>query len=181
MNIFKQQYDSVRRQLQKELKLTSIEAVPRLIKVVINIGAGLAVKDPNYLEKIAVDFTKIVGQKPIWCKAKKSIATFKLRAGVPIGIAATLRGKRMYDFMSRLINVALPRIRDFQGLPDTAFDGHGNYTLGIKEHIVFPEIVLDNVEKTFGLAVTIVTNAKSDELAHQLLAKLHFPFKHKDK
>ena len=177
MNNFKKQYNQARLDLQKELQLKSIEAVPRIVKVAVNIGAGAALKDSNYLEKISVDLIKIVGQKPILRKAKKSIATFKLREGAPIGITATLRGKRMYDFLSRLVDIALPRIRDFQGISDTAFDGKGNYTLGIKEHIVFPEIVLDNVEKTFGLAVTIVTNAGNDELSKKLLTKLKFPFK----
>lgn len=179
MDNFKTQYDKARTELQKELKLKSIEAVPKILKVAVNIGAGAALKDPNYIEKISVDLIKIVGQKPVLRKAKKSIATFKLREGVPIGITATLRGKRMYGFLSRLVNVALPRIRDFQGISPVAFDGKGNYTLGIKEHIVFPEIVLDNVEKTFGLAITIVTNAGNDELAKKLLTKLHFPFRSK--
>lgn len=179
MDNFKQQYDAARKDLQKDLKLKSIEAVPRIMKVAVNIGAGAALKDPNYLEKISVDLIKIVGQKPVLRKAKKSIATFKLREGVPIGITATLRGKRMFGFLSRLVNVALPRMRDFQGIPLTAFDGKGNYTLGIKEHIVFPEILLDNVEKTFGLAITIVTNAGNDELAKQLLTKLNFPLRSK--
>jgi len=179
MDNFKQQYDAIRKDLQKDLKLKSIEAVPRIVKVSVNIGAGAALKDPNYLEKVSADLIKIVGQKPVLCKAKKSIATFKLREGVPIGIMATLRGKRMYSFLNKLVNVALPRIRDFQGIPVTAFDGKGNYSLGIQEHIVFPEIVLDNVEKTFGLAITIVTNANSDKLAKQLLTKLNFPFRSK--
>lgn len=179
MNSFKQQYDKIRAELKTELQLKSIEAVPRITKVSVNIGAGAALKDSNYIEKISVDLIKIVGQKPVLRKAKKSIATFKLREGVPIGITATLRGKRMYDFLSRLVNVALPRIRDFRGISETAFDGNGNYTLGLKEHIVFPEILLDNVEKTFGLAITIVTNAGNDELAKKLLTKLRFPFRSK--
>ncbi|MBU1083111.1 50S ribosomal protein L5 [Patescibacteria group bacterium] len=181
MDNFKKQYNQARIELRKELQVKSIEAVPRIVKVSINIGAGAALKDSNYLEKISADLIKIVGQKPVMRKAKKSIATFKLREGSPIGVTATLRGKRMYDFLSRLVDIALPRVRDFQGIPDSAFDGSGNYTIGIKEHIVFPEIVLDNVEKTFGLAVTIVTNANSDELSKKLLTKLKFPFKNKNK
>lgn len=179
MATFKEQYQVARQQLQQELKLKSIEAAPRIIKVVVNVGAGAAVADGNYIEKVATDLRQIVGQQPIVTKAKQSIAGFKLREGAPIGVAATLRGKRMFDFLARLVNVALPRVRDFQGIPATGFDGHGNYTLGIKEHVVFPEISLENVEKTFGLSITIVTTAGQDELARKLLTKLNFPFKEK--
>ncbi|MFA5270220.1 MAG: 50S ribosomal protein L5 [Patescibacteria group bacterium] len=177
MATFKEQYQAARRELQTELKLKSIEAAPRIIKVTLNIGAGIALNDGNYIEKVVTDLRQIAGQQPIITKAKQSIAGFKLREGAPIGVAVTLRGNRMFDFLSRLVNVALPRVRDFQGIPGNSFDGHGNYTLGIKEHVVFPEISLENVEKTFGLSIAIVTNAGQDDLARALLAKLHFPFK----
>ena len=177
MATFKEQYQSARRKLQQERKLKSIEAVPRIVKVVVNVGAGAAISDGNYIEKVVTDLRQITGQQPIVTKAKKSIAGFKLREGAPIGVAATLRGNRMFDFLSRLVNVALPRVRDFQGLSASGFDGKGNYTLGIREHVVFPEISLENVEKTFGLSVTIVTNAGQNGLAKDLLTKLNFPFK----
>ncbi|MBN2585415.1 50S ribosomal protein L5 [Patescibacteria group bacterium] len=177
MTKFKEQYQANRRELQQEFKLKSIEAAPRIVKVTLSVGAGIALNDGNYIEKVITDLRQIAGQQPIITKAKQSIAGFKLREGAPIGVAVTLRGQRMFDFLSRLVNVALPRVRDFQGIPATGFDGHGNYTLGIKEHVVFPEISLENVEKTFGLSVTIVTNAGQDEPARALLTKLHFPFK----
>lgn len=176
---FKDKYNQARIDLKEELKFKSIEKVPRITKVSVNVGAGMAVKDSNYLEKIASDLILITGQKPITRKAKKSIAGFKLREGMPIGLSVTMRGKRMYDFIDKLVNIALPRVRDFQGISIKSFDGNGNYTIGIKEHIVFPEVVLDNVEKTFGLSVTIVTNASDDKIAKQLLTKLNFPFKEK--
>ena len=174
---FKEQYNLARRELQQELKLKSIEAVPKLLKVSINIGAGMAVVDKNYIERVSQDLIKITGQKPFIRKAKTSIAGFKLSEGMPIGLSVTLRGQRMYDFLNKLINISLPRVRDFRGMPLTSFDGNGNYTLGMKEHVSFPEVVLDNVEKTFGLAITITTSAKTDELAKQLLTKLNFLFK----
>jgi len=176
---FKELHKAARQALKEELKLSSIEAAPNLVKVVINVGAGKAVSDPNYIEKIKEDLMRITGQKPIITKAKKSIAGFKLREKAPIGVVTTLRGQRMYDFLGKLVNVALPRVRDFQGISPTAFDGRGNYTLGMKEHIVFPEITLDNIEKTFGLSVTLHTTAKTDALAKQLLSKLNFPFQTK--
>lgn len=175
--LFKELYNKARKELQKELQISSIEAVPKLVKVSLNVGAGAAVSDQNLIEKVIGELMQITGQKPIITKARKSIAGFKLRQGVPIGIAVTLRGQRMLDFLDRLVNVTLPRVRDFQGIPKTSFDGLGNYTLGIKEHIVFPEIVIDNIEKTFGMSITIHTTASSDELAKKLLTKLHFPFK----
>jgi len=174
---FKEQYNLVRKKLKDELGFKSQEAVPKLVKVSISVGAGMAVKDANYLEKITDQLVAISGQKPVIRRAKKSIAGFKLREGMPIGLSVTLRGQRMYDFINKLVNIALPRVRDFQGIDSKSFDGHGNYTLGIIEHIVFPEVVLDNVEKTFGLAITIVTNAGNDDLARKLLTQLNFPFK----
>jgi len=176
---FKDLYKKAQQSLKGELKLTSIEAAPKLIKVVINVGAGKAVSDPNYIEKVKEEIARITGQRPVVARARKSIAGFKLREKMPIGVVVTLRGKRMYDFLDKLVNVALPRVRDFQGISPTAFDGRGNYTLGMKEHIVFPEVTLDNIEKTFGLAITIRTTAKTDALAKQLLSKLNFPFQSK--
>jgi len=176
---FKDLYNQVRLSLKDELKFKSIEEVPRITKVSVNVGAGMAVKDSNYLEKTASDLALITGQKPVVRKARKSIAGFKLREGMPIGLSVTLRGKKMYDFINKLVNVALPRVRDFQGISTKSFDGKGNYTIGIKEHIVFPEVVLDNVEKTFGLSITIVTNSSDDKIVKQLLSKLNFPFKEK--
>lgn len=174
---FKESYNQIRKSLAADLKLTSVEAAPRLVKVSLNVGAGKAVADPNYIEKVKEELTKITGQRPVVTRAKKSIAGFKLREGAPVGVVVTLHGQRMYDFLDKLVNVTLPRVRDFQGISPTAFDGRGNYTLGMKEHIVFPEITLDNIEKTFGLAITIHTTATSDELAKSLLSKLKFPFK----
>jgi len=176
---FKDLYNQARVSLKDELKLKSIEEVPRITKVSVNVGTGMAVKDSNYIEKVSSDLILITGQKPAVRKARKSIAGFKLREGMPIGLSVTLRGKRMYDFINKLVNIALPRVRDFQGISIKSFDGKGNYTIGIKEHIVFPEVVLDNVEKTFGLSVTIVTNSSDDKIAKQLLSKLNFPFKEK--
>ena len=173
---FKESYNQIRKTLATDLKLSSIEAAPKLVKVSLNVGAGKAVSDPNYIEKVKEELTRITGQRPVVTKAKKSVAGFKLREGVPIGVMVTLRGQRMYDFLDKLVNVTLPRVRDFQGIAATAFDGRGNYTLGMKEHIVFPEVSLDNIEKTFGLAITIHTTAKTNELAKSLLSKLKFPF-----
>lgn len=174
---FKEQYNKARVTLKTEQKFSSIEATPKIVKVSINVGAGKAVSDPNYIEKVKEELTRITGQRPVVTRAKKSIAGFKLREKMPIGVVVTLRGTRMYDFLDKLVNVALPRVRDFQGISPTAFDGRGNYTLGIREHIVFPEVTLDNIEKTFGLSITIHTTAKTDELAKLLLSRLSFPFK----
>lgn len=173
---FKESYNQARQAIKTEANFKSIEAVPKLVKVSLNIGAGKAVSDPNYIEKVKEELTQITGQRPVVTRARKSIAGFKLREKAPIGVIVTLRGQRMYDFLDKLVNVALPRVRDFQGISCEAFDGRGNYTLGIKEHIVFPEVTLDNIEKTFGLAVTIHTTAKTDALATLLLSKLKFPF-----
>ncbi|OGB74444.1 50S ribosomal protein L5 [candidate division Kazan bacterium RBG_13_50_9] len=180
MNTFKERYSMARAELKKELGLKSLEAVPRISRVSVSVGAGHAVGDPNYIEQVSRELALITGQKPIIRKAKKSIAGFKLREGTPVGLLVTLRGKRMYDFLNKLVNVALPRVRDFQGISAKSFDGHGNYTLGIGEHVVFPEVVLDNVEKTFGLSVVIGTTAQSDAVAKQLLEKLNFPFRDND-
>lgn len=164
-------------QLMSELGYKNMMQVPRLEKVVINIGLGEAIQNPKALEAAEKDLATISAQHPVITRAKKSIASFKLRQGMPIGMMVTLRGKRMYDFLDRLISVALPRIRDFQGVPQNSFDGQGNYTLGIKEQIVFPEIDYDKVDRIRGLEVTIVTTASTNAEARQLLHLLGIPFK----
>ena len=177
MKTFKAEYQGIRKSLQKELKKSSIEAVPKIVKITLNVGAGQAVNDSNYIETIRTELAKITGQNPVITKARKSIAGFKLREGMPIGLMVTLRGPKMYDFLNKLINISLPRVRDFQGLSLKSLDGQGNYTIGIKEHLAFPEVNLDNIEKTFGLAITLHTTAKNNEEAKLLLDKLNFPFK----
>ena len=151
--------------------------VPKLKKIVLNIGLGEAIQNPKALEGAESDLTAVSGQHPVITRAKKSIASFKLRAGMPIGIMVTLRGRRMYEFYDKLVNVVLARIRDFQGVSRDAFDGEGNYTLGIKEQIVFPEIDYDKVDKLRGLEVTVVTSAASDEEGRSLLESLGMPFR----
>ena len=151
--------------------------VPKVEKVVINIGLGEAIQNPKALETATADMTAISGQRPVITRAKKSIASFKLRAGAAIGITATLRGKRMYDFLDKLMNAALPRIRDFQGTPRNSFDGRGNYTLAIKEQIIFPEIEYDKIDKIRGLEITVVTTALTDDEARRLLELLGMPFR----
>ena len=167
--------------LREELGLKSVSMVPRIVKVVINVGIGKAEQSSKASEMVIPELVKISGQKPVITKAKKSIAGFKLREGMPVGVMVTLRGNRMYDFLDRLVNVALARVRDFQGLdPKVGFDGHGNYNLGIREHIVFPEVVFETVDKNFSVQITITTTAKTDAQALALLQHLGFPFK-KDK
>jgi large subunit ribosomal protein L5 len=163
-------------ELLKELKLTSVMAVPRLVKISVNVGAGEAISNSKVLEAISSQIATIVGQKPSIRKAKVSIATFKLRQGEPIGVAVTLRGQRMYDFLERLITIVLPRVRDFQGIPVDSFDNEGNYTLGLREQIVFHEIEYDKIDRLRGLSITIVTSAKNKEEGHLLLKKLGMPF-----
>ncbi len=170
-------YVEVRAQLQKELGLKNPMQVPRIKKIVINIGEGDAVENRKALEGAVSDLTLISGQKPITTRAKKSIATFKLRQGMPIGCAVTLRRQRMYEFLDRFVNVAVPRIRDFRGFSQKAFDGRGCYTLGVKEQIIFPEIDYDKVDKIRGLGITIVTSARTDVEAKALLDKFNFPFR----
>ena len=150
--------------------------VPKLIKVVINIGVGEAVKDSKKIDSAIKEITAISGQKPIITRAKKAIATFKLREGMPIGVKVTLRKSHMYEFIDRLINVALPRVRDFRGLNGKSFDGNGNYSLGLKEQIVFPEIDYDNIDTIRGMDICVVTSAKSDEEGKELLKNFDFPF-----
>lgn len=163
--------------LYKELKLGNVMEVPRISKVVVNIGMGEALENAKALEAAVGDLVKITGQKPILIKARKSIANFKLREGREIGIKVTLRGERMWSFLDRLMNIGLPRVRDFRGISPNAFDGRGNYTLGLREQLVFPEIEYDKIDKLRGLEITIVTTARTDEHARELLAMLGMPFR----
>ena len=164
-------------QLMQEFGYSNIMQVPRVQKVVVNIGAGEALQNPKAMDAAVRDLTTITGQKPIITRAKKSIATFKLREGNPIGVKVTLRGPRMWDFLERLMRVALPRTRDFRGVPRDAFDGRGNYTLGLKEQLIFPEIDYDKIDKVRGMEITIVTSAPSDQEARRLLALMGMPFR----
>ncbi len=162
--------------LRKELDIRNAMAVPRLDKIVLNMGLGEAVANPKILEGAVDELSAIAGQRAVVTKAKKAIATYKLRAGMPIGARVTLRGDRMWEFLDRLINIALPRVRDFRGVSPKAFDGRGNYTLGIRDHFVFPEIDYARTDKSKGLNVTIVTNAGQDDRARALLRELGMPF-----
>lgn len=163
--------------LMKKFDYTSPMQVPKIEKVVINMGVGEAVQNAKVLDGAVEDLAQISGQKPVVTRAKKSIAGFKLREGMPIGAKVTLRGERMYDFLDKLINVALPRVRDFRGISPKAFDGRGNYTLGLKEQLVFPEIEYDKVDKVRGMDVVIVTTANTDEEARELLTQMGMPFR----
>lgn len=162
--------------LKKEFGIENPMAVPKIEKVVLNMGVGEAIQNVKIVEAAAEELTKIAGQRAVITRARKSIATFKLREGMPIGCRVTLRGSKMYEFLDRLMNIALPRVRDFRGVPTRAFDGRGNYTLGIKDHLVFPEIDPGKVDKSKGLNVTIVTTAGSDDRARVLLRELGMPF-----
>jgi len=164
-------------QLMKDLQLKNVMEVPRVEKVVINMGLGEAIQNIKILESAVVELGRITGQKAVVTKAKNSIATFKLREGMPIGCMVTLRRDRAYEFLDRLINVALPRVRDFKGVSSKAFDGRGNYTLGIKEQLIFPEIDFEKIDKVKGLNVTIVTSARTDEEGRALLTGLGMPFR----
>jgi len=173
-----QRYETeIRSDLQKQFGLTSVMAVPRLTKVVINVGMGDAVQNPKLIDSTVDELAKITGQRPIVTRARKAISNFKLREGLPIGVAVTLRRERMYEFLERLIAVSLPRVRDFRGLPAKGFDGRGNYSLGLREQVIFPEIDLDKVEKIHGMTVTIVTTADSDAHGRALLTALGMPFR----
>ncbi len=163
--------------LRDQYRYANVMQVPRITKAVVNIGLGEALTDANALDKAADDVTAITGQKPVITRAKRSIANFRLREGNAIGVAATLRGPRMWEFLDRLVSAALPRIRDFQGLNPNAFDGRGNYSLGIREQLIFPEIDYDKVDKVRGMQVTIVTTAKTDEEGRKLLELLGLPFR----
>lgn len=173
----KQYEKEFRAALVKELGLENVMQVPKLKKIVVNIGQGEATQNIKTLEAAAAELTAITGQKPILTRAKKSIATFKLRQGAPIGCSVTLRRARMWEFLDRFINVSVPRVRDFKGFTPKAFDGRGNYTVGIKEQIIFPEIDYDKVDKIRGMGITFVTNSENDAHAKALLDKFNFPFR----
>jgi len=166
----------VRKKIQDEFGIKNVMAVPKIEKIVLNMGVGEAIANAKVLDTATEELAQIAGQKPVIRKAKKSIASFKLRAGVPIGTSVTLRGEKMYEFLDRLINIALPRVRDFRGVPTKSFDGRGNYTLGIRDHLIFPEIDYSKVDKSKGMNITIVTTAKNDDQARFLLRELGMPF-----
>lgn len=177
MSRLKEKYlEEVVPQLMKEFGYKNIMEVPRLEKVVLNVGVGEGAHNPKALEAAQRDLMAISGQKPVVTRARRSIAAFRIRKGMPIGVMVTLRGRRMYDFLDKLFNAVLPRIRDFRGVPRTSWDGRGNYTLGIREQIIFPEIDYDKIDKVRGLEVTIVTTAESDREAMRLLELLGMPF-----
>ena len=178
MHRLKERYqEEIVKGLKEDLGLENIMECPRLQKVVVNIGVGDALDNGKLLDEAVRDLTKITGQKPVVNKSKKNIANFKLREGVPVGTSVTLRGFRMWSFLDRLMNVALPRVRDFRGVSPNSFDGRGNYTLGITEQLVFPEIDYDEVSRIRGLEVSIVTSAQDDESGRELLRRLGMPFK----
>ncbi len=163
--------------LRKEQSYTNVYQVPRLEKIVLNMGLGEAIQNAKILDSAVTELAAITGQRPVVTKAKKAIANFKLRKGLPIGCMVTLRGDRMYEFLDRLVNIALPRVRDFRGVSDKSFDGRGNYSLGIREEIIFPEVDIDKVEKVKGLTINICTTAKSDDEGRALLKALGVPFR----
>jgi large subunit ribosomal protein L5 len=169
--------EEIRPALQKQLGVNSRMAVPRLQKIVINVGLGEATQNPKLVDQAVVEIGRITGQRPVVTRARKAIANFKLREKMPIGVAATLRRDRMYEFLDRLIHVALPRVRDFRGVSPRGFDGRGNYTLGLREQVIFPEIDLDKVEKVIGMSITLVTTAQDDEQGRALLDALGVPFR----
>ncbi len=178
MNTFQEFYrDNIVPSLMDQLKVSSPMEVPRLTKITINMGLGNAVNDKKILETAQSELSQIAGQKAVLTYAKKSIANFKLREGMPIGCKVTLRKEKMYDFFEKLIKISLPRTRDFRGLNPNSFDGRGNYTLGIKEHIIFPEIDFDKIDKIKGLDICITTSAKNNQEAMELLKQFNFPFK----
>ncbi len=178
MNRLQEKYQtSVRAELAKKFSYKSSMEIPRLDKIVLNMGVGDAVQNSKMLDDAVVEMTAISGQKPIITKAKKSIANFKLREGMPIGCKVTLRGERMYEFLDKLVSIALPRVRDFHGINPNGFDGRGNYTLGVKEQLIFPEVNFDQVKKIRGLDIVIVTTAKTDEEGRALLTLLGMPYR----
>jgi large subunit ribosomal protein L5 len=174
----KEHYEKVARpKLQERFGFRNPHQVPRLMKVSLNVGAGDAGRNQKLLDSIVSEIGTITGQKPVITKARKSIAGFSLREGMPVGVTVTLRGDRMYEFLDRLVSVAMPRIRDFRGIPSKSFDGRGNFTLGVKEQLIFPEIDFDDVEQVHGLDITIVTSTDKDDEAHELLWLMGFPFR----
>ena len=177
MSRYKELYDNtIVDALTKKFNYQNVIEVPKLAKIVINMGVGEAKENAKVLDSAVSDLEKISGQKPVITKAKKSVANFKIREGMPIGCKVTLRGERMYEFADRLINLALPRVRDFRGVNPNAFDGRGNYALGIKEQLIFPEIEYDKIDKVRGMDIIFVTTAKTDEEARELLAQFGMPF-----
>ena len=177
MSVLKETYKSeIAPALMKKFGYKSVMQIPKLDKIVINVGCGEARENSKVVDAIINDLQIITGQKPVICRAKKSVANFKLREGMPIGCKVTLRGAKMYEFADRLINLALPRVRDFRGVNPNAFDGRGNYALGIKEQLIFPEVEYDKVDKVRGMDVIFVTTAKTDEEARELLTQFNMPF-----
>ena len=177
MKRLKERYENeIVKSLMTKFNYSSVMQVPAMEKIVINIGVGDAVSNSKLLDEAVEELTLISGQKPVITRAKKSIAGFKLREGMPIGCKVTLRGERMYEFLDKLISISLPRVRDFRGVPKNSFDGRGNYTLGVKEQLIFPEINFDKVNKIRGMDIVFVTTAKTDEEGHELLAQLGMPF-----
>ncbi|MGC8548763.1 MAG: 50S ribosomal protein L5 [Acidobacteriaceae bacterium] len=174
----KEKYNKeIRAALQSELGLENIMAVPRLVKIVLNMGLGEATQNSKLLDPLVADLASIAGQKPVTTRAKKSVAAFKVREGMPIGAMVTLRGDTMYEFLDRLISVGLPRVRDFRGVSTKSFDGRGNYTLGVRDQLIFPEIDISKVEKLKGMNITIVTTAQDDNSARALLKQFGLPFR----
>lgn len=174
--VYKKFKEETREELKKELGLKNIMMVPKLEKIVVNCGVGEATQNIKVLDKVVDELTTISGQKPVIRRAKKSIATFRLREGQPIGVSVTLRGERMYDFFDRLVSVTIPRIKDFRGISPKSFDGRGNYTFAFRDQLVFPEIDFNKVDKARGMSVTIVTSATNNEYAKALLKKMGMPF-----
>jgi large subunit ribosomal protein L5 len=178
----KERYDkSIRGELRKQFSYDNVMRIPRMEKIVVNIGMGESIGNGKAMDAAANDLAIITGQRPVITKSRKAISNFKLRIGMPIGIKVTLRGERMWHFYEKLVTVALPRIRDFQGIPDRSFDGRGNFSLGLKEQLVFPEIEYDKIDRLRGMEITIVTTAKTDEEARALLKSLGMPFQQKAK
>jgi len=176
--VLKERYDTaVKEELRKQFTYGNIMQIPKVEKIVLNIGMGEAIGNAKAMDAAAGDLAKITGQRPIVTKSKKAISNFRLRIGMPIGLKVTLRGERMWYFLEKLVTVALPRIRDFQGVPDKSFDGRGNYSLGLKEQLVFPEIEYDKIDRLRGMEITICTTARTDEEARALLRGLGMPFR----
>ena len=169
--------DSIKAELMKQFGYKNVMQLPKLEKIVLNMGIGEAVNDTKKVKSAAADLEKIAGQKPVITHARKSIAGFKVRENMPLGVKVTLRKQRMYEFLDRLVNIALPRVRDFRGLNPNSFDGRGNYAMGIKEHIIFPEISYDQIEQVWGMDIVVCTTAKNDDEARALLRAFNFPFR----
>ncbi|WP_072499733.1 50S ribosomal protein L5 [Olsenella phocaeensis] len=170
-------YSEVRDQLQKQFEYKNVNQIPKIEKIVVNMGVGEAATDSKAIDGAVADLRAITGQQPMVTRARKSIATFRLRAGMPIGAKVTLRGDRMYEFLDRLIAIAIPRIRDFRGISAKSFDGHGNFSMGVTEQLIFPEVDYDKIDHTRGMDITIVTTAPTNEEGKALLDAFHFPFK----